>query len=212
VARRQSAPPRRRPIQTLLLVGGAAAVLVVAIAAVVLGQGTGPKTGLGGLRSPSVRPTTPPTPNGTGPASVGPITINGVTCDPAEQVTYHVHAHLNIRVNGQLEPIPDDVGRTPTCLFWLHTHATQGVIHVEAPVARSFTLGQFFDVWGKPLSATQVGDWAVPAGSRIWVFLDGEPVDTDPRTIELTNLASIELQIGPSRLDPLPYTWPADFT
>ena len=56
--------------------------------------------------------------------------------------------------NGESETIPGDVGRTSNCLFWLHTHAALGVIHVEAPVARTFTLAQFFAVWqqGKPLS------------------------------------------------------------
>ena len=43
------------------------------------------------------------------------------------------------------------------CLYWLHTHDSTGVVHIESPVQRGYTLGQFFDVWGRPLSATQVG-------------------------------------------------------
>lgn len=86
-----------------------------------------------------------------------------------------------------------------------------GVIHIEAPLPTDFTLGQFFDVWGKPLDATHVGDWAVPAGSRIWVFVDRKPVDVDPRSVKLTDLEAIELQVGPAALEPLPYTFPADF-
>src|SRR5581483_12030445 len=30
----------------------------------------------------------------------------------------------------------------------LHTHEPDGIIHVESPVNRKFTLGEFFDVWG----------------------------------------------------------------
>lgn len=145
---------------------------------------------------------------GPGPSALAPI--DGVACDPTEQVTYHAHAHLNIRVNGQLQTIPGDVGLRATCLYWLHTHQVHGVIHVEAPSQRPFTLGQFFAVWGKPLGPTVVADWAVPEGSRLWVFVNGVSFDGDPRSIALEDLASIELQIGPAALDPLPYTFPAE--
>jgi hypothetical protein len=30
----------------------------------------------------------------------------------------------------------------------LHTHDTSGIIHVESPTVRSFTLGEFVDLWG----------------------------------------------------------------
>lgn len=29
-----------------------------------------------------------------------------------------------------------------TCFYWLHTHAADGIIHVESPVHRVFTLGK----------------------------------------------------------------------
>ena len=216
----RSAPtPGRRPIQTLLLVGVAVIAAIAAITAVVLAQGTG-SSGLAALRSPTVRP-------GSAGATLNPIggsvsshvpgqnsapTIAGVRCDPTEQITFHVHAHLNIRIGGQLETIPGDVGQRATCIYWLHTHAAHGVIHIEAPGPTAFTLGQFFDVWGKPLDGTHVGDWAVPSGSSIWVFIDGKQVTVDPRSIELKDLESIELQVGPQPIDPLPYTFPADFS
>jgi hypothetical protein len=136
--------------------------------------------------------------------------ISGVACDPDEQVTYHVHAHLNIRVAGELQPIPADVGARPTCLFWLHTHAAHGVIHVEAPVETAFTLGQFFDVWGQPLSGTQVLGRTVGPGESMFIFIDRKPFTGDPRGIILGDLAAIEIQMGPGPLEPLPYTFPAD--
>jgi len=199
----------RRPVQTLVLLGVGAIVAIVAIAAVVLGQGSGPPTGITALRSPTVRPSSAGPTSGSGPS--GAPTISGVRCDPTEQITFHTHAHLNIRVNGQLVDIPGDVGQRPTCIYWLHTHAAHGVIHIEAPAPTVFTLGQFFDVWGKPLDATHLADASVPAGSSIWVFIDGQQVTVDPRTIELGNLESIELQVGPAAIAPLPYTFPDDF-
>jgi hypothetical protein len=147
-----------------------------------------------------------------GATQAGSPTTTDVRCDASEQFTMHIHAHLNIVVDGQLYLPPANVGITPTCFYWLHTHAGTGVIHVEAPTATDFTLGQFFDVWGEPLSTTEVADHPVGPGEQLFVFIDGERRDgVDPRTIVLTNLESIELQIGSEPRDPLPYTWPDSF-
>jgi hypothetical protein len=150
----------------------------------------------------SVEPT--PTIGGSGPL------ISGVACDVDEQVTYHVHSHLNIRFEGELQPVPAAIGILDTCLYWLHTHSNQGVIHVEAPAETSFTLGQFFDIWGETLSSAQVLGRAVGPGESLFVFVDRHRVEVDPRTIELGDLVAIELQIGAEPLDPLPYTFPPD--
>ena len=155
-----------------------------------------------------------PTPTATPVPSLtpsGPPVISGIACDVDEKTTYHVHAHLNIRFEGVLQVIPDDVGRTLTCLYWLHTHAEHGVIHVEAPAETPFTLGQFMDVWGQPLSATKVLGKTIGPGEFLYVYVDRQKYDADPRVIILGNLVAIELQIGPAPLDPLPYTFPAEF-
>ncbi len=201
---------RRRPIGAVLFVG---AGLVVAILIVSLGSTLGrdeASPSAAAIRSPSPPPslvgTIAPTPTTGGSAPV----ISGIACDVDEKTTYHVHAHLNIRIDGQLDLPPAGVGITPTCLYWLHTHQGQGVIHIEAPVETTFTLGQFFDVWGRPLSSTRVLDASVGGGRSLFMFVDGQPYDGDPRAIELRNLESIELQVGTELLEPLPYTFPAD--
>jgi hypothetical protein len=223
-SRRATRPVRRRPGSSPwrpLLLAGAGLAIVATLAFVLLSQGSAPPTGPAAFRSPSaiaaipspsrVSPGTSGPASTVNPAATGFPSIAGVSCDPFEQVTYHVHAHLNIRVDGVLQAIPPDVGQRSTCLYWLHTHQPHGVIHVEAPAETAFTLGQFFDVWGKPLDATHVGDAVVPAGSKLWLFVDRKPIKGDLRAIPLTNLAAIEIQIGPAALEPLPYTFPADF-
>ncbi len=35
------------------------------------------------------------------------------------------------------------------CFYWLHTHTEDGIIHIESPVQRTFTLGHFFAIWGR---------------------------------------------------------------
>ena len=219
----QGDPGRARSVRPWLLPAAAGLIVLVSVVAVVLAQGSSRPSGPAAFRSnaPTARPTTVLAAGGSAvssgvvpsadPAASGYPTLDGVACDPTEGVTYHVHAHLNIRIAGQLETIPGDVGRRDTCLYWLHTHQPLGVIHIEAPTRTDFTVGQFFDVWGKPLDATHVADWAVPAGSRIWVFVDRKQVATDPRAVVLGDLEAIELQVGPAPIDPLPYTFPPDF-
>lgn len=155
-----------------------------------------------------IEPTPTPTP---GSSATAPGTVD-VRCDATEQFVYHVHSHLNIRVDGQLFLPPANVGIQSDCFYWLHTHAGSGVIHVEAPVEAPFNLGQFFDVWGEPLRPDEVGDHTVGPGQQLFVFIDGQRVENaDPRAIVLGNLVSIELQIGVEPLDPLPYTFPPEF-
>ena len=48
-----------------------------------------------------------------------------------------------------------------SCFFWLHTHTEDGVVHIESPVRRTFTLGDFFGIWQIPLSSSQVGPAAM---------------------------------------------------
>jgi hypothetical protein len=87
---------------------------------------------------------------------------------------FHLHLTLHIFIDGNNHlPIPTNVGRTSTCIKPLHTHDgeydpnTEGArIHVEGPVARSFTLGDFFHVWGKTLTSTRV-DTCVEGGGRL---------------------------------------------
>src|SRR5437868_3603602 len=75
--------------------------------------------------------------------------IDGLSCDPTEQVNYHVHAHLTIANRGSLSYPPANVGihlLDHLCLYWLHTHDNSGIIHIEAPHPIRPTLGNFFDI------------------------------------------------------------------
>ena len=95
----------------------------------------------------SGRPDTPTT------TAASALTVDGIQCNTIEQLLFHIHAHLDIFVNGQLIYIPPQIGIIPDkCIYWLHTHDGTGIIHIESPVKRDFTLGQFFDIWSKKLN------------------------------------------------------------
>ena len=144
--------------------------------------------------------------------------VDGVACNTGEQLAYHVHAHLAVYVDGQPraiaygigveQPVPEQTSAGPfvvqgDCFYWIHVHDLSGVIHIESPTQRTYTLGQFFDVWGQPLSSTQVG----PASGPVTAFVNGAPYQGDPRSIPLTAHQVIQLDVG-TAVPPQPYQFP----
>jgi hypothetical protein len=133
--------------------------------------------------------------------------IDAITCDTTEGVLFHIHQHLAIFDHGKPVPIPGDVGRPGGghCLYWIHTHTPDGLIHIEAPVFRTFTLANFFDIWGQPLSATAAGPARCKAG-ELRVFADGVRSTGNPRHIEMNERTDIVIQVGPPYSKPVPFT------
>ncbi len=89
------------------------------------------------------------------------------------------------------------------CYYWLHTHVQDGIIHIESPTKAVYTLGQFFDIWRQPLSATQVG----PVKGKVTAYLNGKQFTGDPRSIQLTPHAVIQLNVGSPAVAPLTVNW-----
>jgi hypothetical protein len=134
--------------------------------------------------------------------------IDGITCQSSEQVLFHIHAHLTIFVRGVARQVPAGIGIAPpyqvastpkgafvagaTCFVWLHTHAADGIIHTESPVQRTYTLGEFFDIWGQQLNRNQVGS----AQGRVTALFNGQVFTGSPRQIPLLAHAQIQLEVG----------------
>ena len=144
--------------------------------------------------------------------------VDGIRCDASEHVAYHVHTHLAVYANGRLRPLPAGIGIvTPLaqqttdgpfytatrCYYWLHVHAQDGIIHIESPDVRTYTLGEFFAIWQQPLSATQVG----PAVGAVAAFVDGRPYPGDPADIELGSREDIQLDVGNAQVPPRRVDW-----
>jgi len=134
-------------------------------------------------------------------------TIDGITCDQAEGAVFHIHQHLTILDRGKPVAIPSDVGRplAGSCLYWIHTHTPDGLIHVESPKFRTFLLGNFFDIWGQPLSATAVGPARVKKDG-LRVYVNGDRYKGDPRKIELAQHTDVTLEAGAPYSKPVPFT------
>ena len=154
---------------------------------------------------------------GTSAATAGQP-VDGVSCQASEQTVLHIHTHLTIFVNGQPRQVPAGIGiphpvaqQTSTgafidsgsCFYWLHTHAADGIIHIESPVHRSFTLGDFFDEWGQPLSAVQAG----PARGKITAIVNGKVWLGSPRNVPLGSHENLQLEVSTPRVAPETINW-----
>ena len=134
--------------------------------------------------------------------------VSGIHCDQMEGNVVHIHQHLAVFDHGKPVGVPEDVGRPllAQCFYWLHTHTPDGIIHVESPTFASYTLGQFFDVWGVPLTKTNVAGAKVRPGESITVWVDGNKFTGNPRTIPLTAHLDVTIDVGPPAKKPAPFT------
>jgi hypothetical protein len=148
---------------------------------------------------------------GAGPAHAAIPTgqpIDGIQCQQMEGSVEHIHQHVRILDHGRPVGIPDDVGRplVGQCFYWIHTHTPDGIIHVEAPTFRTFTLGNLFDIWGQPLSRNDVAGAKPRKGDRIVVWTNGRSYTGDPRAIELVQHLDVTIEVGPPYAKPAPFT------
>ncbi len=134
--------------------------------------------------------------------------VGGISCDAQEGQRIHIHQHLLILDHGTPVPIPPNVGQPAgkRCIYWLHTHTPDGIIHIEAPRDRSFTLGDFFMVWGQPLSSTVAASAHASRGTSLRVWVDGKRYTGDPRAIPLAAHTDIVIEAGPPFPVPPRYT------
>ena len=124
-------------------------------------------------------------------------TIQGVECDPSEGTVFHVHAHLDLIVDSKPITIPAGIGIKPNeCLYWLHTHNTSGVIHIESPQQTTFTLGQFIQVWDNTPGISPTFEDVTHGDKNIRVFVNGTEVKDSYENIKLAAHDEIALVSG----------------
>jgi len=105
----------------------------------------------------------------------------------------HIHPNLRIIANGQVQKIPANTGVSAACMRPLHAHDSTGKLHIEFPRHRNFTLGEFFKVWGKPFSDSQILDYVVDANHIISVTVNGEE-NTEYENFILKDTDRIEIK------------------
>ncbi len=145
----------------------------------------------------------------------------GVVFEVIEHLKYHVHAHLDVFVDGQPVQVPPGIGINiddpgvhefsgalgpgyggieppgcaEPCISELHTHDPDGVLHTESATAEEHTLGQLFVEWGVALTEECVADYCAP-DTEVAFYVDGDLVDGDPATIGIADNREIAIVIG----------------
>lgn len=129
----------------------------------------------------------------------------------AEGTTLHIHQHLDIFINGKTISIPAGIGINEGAHFIspIHAHDTTGIIHVESPYKTTFTLGEFFDIWGVRFTSTCLGGYCVDEQHSLRVYSNGELYQGDPRLIPLSSHQEIVIVYG--TLTQVPSPIPSSF-
>jgi hypothetical protein len=141
-------------------------------------------------------------------------TVDGIQCNVSEQFLFHIHTHVDIFVNGKHIYIPPQIGIVPgKCIYWMHTHDGSGVIHIESPIKRDFTLGQFFDLWKSKLSNPKVFDNTFNGKDVPSVYINGSKVAStvNYRDVKLSRHQEIAIVYGkppPDNNIPSTYDFP----
>jgi hypothetical protein len=214
IAREQAAEQAAKRRQRLLLLSGALAVTgVIAAVAVIATSGENKRQASSTMASGPLLAST------SGEASGQPV--NGIQCQTSEQVLFHIHAHLAVYVSGLQRTVPQGIGIAPprqeqqssegpfvtsgACFYWLHSHTSDGVIHIESPIRRTYTLGDYFAIWNQPLGPSQAG----PAKGAVTAYLNGRKVSGDPRAIPLKAHALVQLDVGAPVVPPVQFRFPS---
>lgn len=175
----------------------------------------------GGSKGPGQPAQTPQPPLlDTGPAPwpapdqvTARIAEAGLPALTGERLEYHVHAHLDVLVNGISEPVPANIGidQVGGRISPLHTHDETGIIHVESATQQTFSLGQFFTEWGVRLDQQCVGGYCSPQTSVLF-YVNGQEWSGDPSTIPVTAHEEIAIVVGtaPAHI-PGDYAFPAGY-
>lgn len=124
----------------------------------------------------------------------------------AEGQVLHIHQHLDLYVDGASIVVPAGIGidLTARIISPIHTHDATGIIHVESPIVRAFTLGEVFDVWGVRFDAHCLGGTCDGNGRVLSVFVNGSPVSGDPSALVLQAHQEIVVAIGTAAQLPSP--------
>ncbi|MGZ3611132.1 MAG: hypothetical protein ACXWPS_18250 [Ktedonobacteraceae bacterium] len=137
--------------------------------------------------------------------------VDGIYCDALEQTAYHIHAHLTIYMNGKQVAIPQGIGiaSDQSCFYWLHTHTSDGVVHIEFPNKGTPTLGNFLDIWGQ--SFNSLGYQNELASSTGWkIYVDGKQVTENFNQLVLQPHQVITIAYNSPNITPdTSFNWPA---
>jgi hypothetical protein len=133
------------------------------------------------------------------------LKVIGLPALREEGAAIHAHQHLDLFIKGKAVSVPGMIGVNVPEQFIspVHTHDGTGEIHVESPTVQTYTIGQFFDIWGVRLSSKCIGAYCEDGRNSIKVFVNGKAAG-DPRSVELLDHVEIVITYGTAEELPKP--------
>jgi hypothetical protein len=101
-------------------------------------------------------------------------------------LVYHSHPNVTVIINGVGVPFP--ITFDPSCAQPIHTHTTDGVLHVETDQDRDYTLGDWFLLWGHSqnsatraiLNSTQIFGFKTDSTHHLTMTVNGQSYSQTP--------------------------------
>lgn len=95
---------------------------------------------------------------------------------------FHVHQRLKVYVDGREVTVPANIAfnQQARLAAALHTHNTDGIVHMEADQPFAAKLGDFFTMWGVKFTADQLGSYRAEGDKTVQVFVNGQAVTDGP--------------------------------
>jgi hypothetical protein len=132
-------------------------------------------------------------------ARIPALGLNGLS---REALAFHIHAHLDVFVDGKPVTVPQLIGihidqqsSQASFITELHTHHTDGIIHVESAQHLRYRLGQFFGEWGVRLTSNCLGGFKGSCDNLQW-WLNGKKMTGNPENLILKNHEVMVISIG----------------
>ena len=121
----------------------------------------------------------------------------------------HEHVNVQVIVHGRPEAVPVNIGIDGSDIASIHTHSADGLVHVESSTVDTFTLGDFFDIWGVRLTPSCVGGYCNDDTNQIRIYVGGTLIDGNPREFVFRDQSVIVVTYGTE--DELPDPIPSSF-
>lgn len=157
------------------------------------------------------------------PATGQPVA--GIACQPSPGSVQRITARLTIYINGQPAALPVGIGSVApsqpgvaslasngktACLYALHTLESDNLVHVDAPNNRIYTLGDFFAIWGQPLSRSRIADYSTSnTQALLFDVFDAsghmQTITSDPGPISLMEHETIVIRYNSPTIHPTPF-------
>ncbi len=142
--------------------------------------------------------------------------VGRLTCSAPEQRRAGIH--LEVFAHGRVVIVPAGIGIAPPlrrngvyvlfgrCSYPVRTREPTGVIEIDR--TQRLTLGDFFAVWGRPLTARRLLGFSAAAADRVRAYVNGRRWRGDARTIPLRRHDEIVLEVGPAIPPHVSYRFP----